>query len=333
MLPLLRLAADGREHKLVDVREALAKELDLSAADREERLPSGQQSKFVNRVAWAKVYLGQAGLLASSRRGHFQITDRGREVLNAPPTRIDINFLEQYPEFIEFRAPKGDGDGQRREQPLTQPDAEPETPEERNQKARLRWLLAFAHRALRTLDDVACAEREIGEFVAHILPMQGPLTPIESAFHGRTRGPGAPDPSTLVRNLQGELQAGLEALWECGVYRPREVPSMTQVLRLPTGVVIPVFSGSQTSRFHAAVMLLLYDVGWRLRSCPTCGAWFVKVRRWSYCTALCASRFQRRQWRATYPERVSELRHGAYERSVRRQPGKSDAQVKRRSRR
>jgi len=51
----------------------------------------------VNRVAWAKVYLAQAGLLASSRRGHFQITDRGREVLKAPPTRIDIKFLEQLP--------------------------------------------------------------------------------------------------------------------------------------------------------------------------------------------------------------------------------------------
>jgi hypothetical protein len=195
-------------------------------------------------------------------------------------------------------------------------------------------LLAFAHRALPTPDDVARAEREIGEFVAHILPMQAPLTPIELAFHAMTRGPGEPDPSTQVRNLQGELRAGLEALWERGVYQaPREAPSMTQVIRLPTGVVIPVFYGSQTSRFHAAVMLLLYDVGWRLRSCPTCGAWFVKVRRWSYCTALCAARFQRRQWRATYPERVSELRHAAYERSVRRQPGKSDTRVKRRSRR
>ena len=204
----------------------------------------------------------------------------------------------------------------------------------RNQEARLRWLLAFAHRALPTPDDVARAEREIGEFVAHTLPMQAPLTPIESAFHAMTRGPGAPDPSTLVRNLQGELRAELEALSKGGVYHaPREVPFMTQVIRLPTGVVIPVFDGSRSSRFHAAVMLLLYDVGWRLRSCPTCGSWFVKVRRRSYCTALCASRLQRRRWRATHRERVSELRHGAYERSVRRQPGKSDAHVERRSRR
>jgi restriction system protein len=144
MLPLLRLAADGQEHRLADVRETLAKEFALSAADREERLPSGQQSKFANRVAWAKVYLGQAGVLASSRRGHFQITDRGREVLKAPPTRIDVKFLEQYPEFIEFRTPKRDGDGPRREQPLTQSDAEPETPEETLEAAHLKMRSSLA---------------------------------------------------------------------------------------------------------------------------------------------------------------------------------------------
>jgi restriction system protein len=38
----------------------------FSDADREELLPSGRQSKFTHRVAWAKVYLAQAGLLLST---------------------------------------------------------------------------------------------------------------------------------------------------------------------------------------------------------------------------------------------------------------------------
>jgi restriction system protein len=50
--------------------------------------------------------LEQGGLLVSPRRGHFQISDRGREVIKRAPARIDIKFLEQYPEFIEFRTPK-----------------------------------------------------------------------------------------------------------------------------------------------------------------------------------------------------------------------------------
>ena len=63
MLPLLRISADGQEHRLAEARGVLASEFELSDADREELLPSGRQSKFANRVAWAKVYLAQAGLL------------------------------------------------------------------------------------------------------------------------------------------------------------------------------------------------------------------------------------------------------------------------------
>ena len=109
MLPLLRIAGDGKEHALAEARGRLAAEFNLTQAEQEEPLPSGRQSRFANRVAWAKVYLEQGGLLVSPRRGHFAISDRGREVLKAPPARIDIKFLEQYPEFIEFRRPKAAG--------------------------------------------------------------------------------------------------------------------------------------------------------------------------------------------------------------------------------
>lgn len=106
MLPLLKLATDGQSHSLAEARDALATLFGLNQADRDEPLPSGSQSKFANRVAWAKSYLQQAGLLVSPRRGHFQILPRGEKVLMSPPAKIDIKFLEQYPEFIEFRTPK-----------------------------------------------------------------------------------------------------------------------------------------------------------------------------------------------------------------------------------
>ena len=54
-------------------------------AELQELLPSGRQAKSANRVAWAKSYLQQAGLLLSPRRAHFQISDRGRAVLKTPP--------------------------------------------------------------------------------------------------------------------------------------------------------------------------------------------------------------------------------------------------------
>ena len=104
MLPLLQFAADGEEHAISDARGPLAERLGVSEEERRELLPSGQQPRFANRVAWAKVYLERAGLLAKTRRGHFKIADRGRAVLDDPPARIDIRFLKRFPDFDEFRA-------------------------------------------------------------------------------------------------------------------------------------------------------------------------------------------------------------------------------------
>jgi restriction system protein len=127
MLPLLRMAADGREHSLAEARDVLAAHF-KSDAELVELLPSGRQPKFANRVAWAKSYLQQAGLLLSPRRGHFQISDRGGAVLKAPPTKVDIKFLEQYPEFVDFRTPKVEVTTALVD--VARVQAEPETPEE-----------------------------------------------------------------------------------------------------------------------------------------------------------------------------------------------------------
>lgn len=103
MLPLLRLAADGRTWTMAEAREELADEFRLSPEEREELLPSGRQRRFANRVAWAKVHLEQAGLLESPERGRFRITDRGRALLAEQPARVDMALLERYPEYVDFR--------------------------------------------------------------------------------------------------------------------------------------------------------------------------------------------------------------------------------------
>ncbi len=103
-LPMLKLAADGKVWSLSGAREELAGYFRLALEEQEELLPSGRQARFANRVAWAKVYLQRGGLVASPERAHFQITDRGREVLSNPPDEISINFLSRYPEFQEFRS-------------------------------------------------------------------------------------------------------------------------------------------------------------------------------------------------------------------------------------
>ena len=108
MLPVLKLASDGKEHKFSQAVEELADEFRLTTEERNELLPSGSQAVFNNRVGWARSYLKQAGLLTSSKRGFFTITPKGTELLATYPTRIDASILEQYPEFIEFKNRKKD---------------------------------------------------------------------------------------------------------------------------------------------------------------------------------------------------------------------------------
>ena len=102
MLPLLELAGDDEIHSLSDAVGKLADKLDLSEEERTELLPSGQQPTFYNRVGWARTYLKKAGLLTDPRRGHFRITERGREALESHPPRIDRQYLQQFEEFVDF---------------------------------------------------------------------------------------------------------------------------------------------------------------------------------------------------------------------------------------
>jgi restriction system protein len=103
MLPLLRFLKDGKEHNIGEVVDSLADEFNLSAEERQQLLGSGQPTVIRNRAGWARTYLKKAGLISSTRRGYFCITERGQSVLASEPDRIDVKYLEQFPEFVAFR--------------------------------------------------------------------------------------------------------------------------------------------------------------------------------------------------------------------------------------
>jgi len=111
MLPLLRLATDGSEHRFRDAVEQLAAEFQLSDQERATMLPSGTAPMFDNRVGWAKTYLKQAGLIDTTRRGYFRITLRGTELLGTNPDLIDASTLENYEEFRAFRSRRSEEKG------------------------------------------------------------------------------------------------------------------------------------------------------------------------------------------------------------------------------
>jgi restriction system protein len=112
MLPLLRLLATrpNGEFSARETAEHLGQEFNLTQEELQQLLPSGTQGLFANRVAWARTYLKQAKLIEPTRRGFFTITDRGRQVLDQHPPAINVQFLKQFPEFVEFMTRRSDRD-------------------------------------------------------------------------------------------------------------------------------------------------------------------------------------------------------------------------------
>jgi restriction system protein len=94
MLPLLRIASDGRDHTVTEAMDTIARTMHISDVDRDELLPSGTQTRFYNRVTWALTYLSKSQLLEKSGRGKFRIAPRGRDVLAKNPERVDNSFLD-----------------------------------------------------------------------------------------------------------------------------------------------------------------------------------------------------------------------------------------------
>jgi restriction system protein len=86
MLPLLRAVSNRAIFSAGEIEHILAVHFGLTEHELSELLPSGRQRIFRNRVAWAKSYLKQAGLLESPKRGLSQVTDRGVSFLGTNPS-------------------------------------------------------------------------------------------------------------------------------------------------------------------------------------------------------------------------------------------------------
>lgn len=107
MLPVLKYAGKHRDELPMKLLlKTMAEQFTLSEHDLRELLPSGVSTTFGSRVGWACTYLKKAGLLEAPHRGYIRISPRGQEVLSQKPTKIDVNFLRQFPEFVAFHSAK-----------------------------------------------------------------------------------------------------------------------------------------------------------------------------------------------------------------------------------
>src|SRR6185503_11497494 len=103
--PLLDALRDlGGSGTPEEVTERIAKNLGLADAIQNELLPSGE-SRYRNQVAWARFYLVREGLLDSSKRGIWSLTERGRTTTLRPEQAREI-FLKWVKIFQEQRRAK-----------------------------------------------------------------------------------------------------------------------------------------------------------------------------------------------------------------------------------
>ena len=110
MLPVLQTLANGEEQSRRALAEDMANHFNLTADERAQLLPSGKAPVIRSRTGWALTYLKQAGLISSSRRGWYEITPAGKDVLAASPATIDNDFLMSFEGFRDFRTRGRTGD-------------------------------------------------------------------------------------------------------------------------------------------------------------------------------------------------------------------------------
>lgn len=110
MRSVLACAATS-EIRIGDVVELLAEQLGPTPEERVQLLPSGKQTRFANRVNWAKAYLVKAGLAENTRRGYYRVTPRGQAALADAAATINNAYLDQFKEFQDFKAKVNEADG------------------------------------------------------------------------------------------------------------------------------------------------------------------------------------------------------------------------------
>lgn len=251
MLPLLEFAGDEREHTVREAIEVLAAQFGLTEQERKMLLPSGQQAIFDNRVGWARTYLKKAGLLESPRRGYFRITSRGVEVLRAKPPTIDVAFLEQFPEFVEFRSRRREAEVSPTE--LLEKIQETQTPEEVLERAYQDLRRELARELLEYVKK--CSPQFFEQMVIDLLVKMGYGGSREDAARaiGRTGDEG-------IDGVINEDRLGLDTLyiqakrWDGVVGRPevQRFAGALQGQRARKGILITTSRFSEEAREYAA---------------------------------------------------------------------------------
>lgn len=98
--PLLALAVT-QDLTRKDAAGIIADQFNLTADERESKIPSGQSTYVRSRVGWAMTFLTKGNLIEKVAPRTYRITDRGRSFLTQHPERIDARDMRALPGWHE----------------------------------------------------------------------------------------------------------------------------------------------------------------------------------------------------------------------------------------
>jgi restriction system protein len=98
LLPVLKVLADGTEHRVEEIREHMKNQFGVTPSELAKKNKKG--FVFVNRVAWALAHLNmEAGPIGHAKEitlikiGVYRITERGTAILKSNPSKLRIKDL------------------------------------------------------------------------------------------------------------------------------------------------------------------------------------------------------------------------------------------------
>ena len=100
---VIRCLGDGNTHTSKELYDHCAAAFKLSDSDKSEKTSSGQ-SRFLNRVQWARTYLSKAGLIESPKRAHFCLSKDGKTAFKRGPECVTLEYLRQFKSYNEFKS-------------------------------------------------------------------------------------------------------------------------------------------------------------------------------------------------------------------------------------
>lgn len=105
MIPSLKVLLDEQVRRTREVVAAAADVLEVTQEHRAILIPSGQE-QWMNRANWALSYLARAGAVERPSRGHYRITEIGKQLLSTHPDGMTEKDLRRVPGYESPTAKK-----------------------------------------------------------------------------------------------------------------------------------------------------------------------------------------------------------------------------------